>query len=302
MWTGWITLSGLGEPMTISRARVLALIVCSCVLSIASPGLTPPSDGNSADQIASAYKSRLNHEVVTLRIPCTSDVQHFDEDGNLRSKPHAGPWTLYGRLMVESVKTNGRQLELVGKRIWVRFIGDQMQNIVPNPAIPVEIDIDLPQGPNAATKTDAAMLKVLLGTGGKMSDIVPDYWKPYFAGVEGGAPPLTAREQFKAKLKASKTDPSKISEGVSQGKLIHAVRPAYPRQAQMIGMSGSVKLHAVIGKDGRIHSLYIEKPVGAGMDDEAVKAVQKWRYKPYYIKGIPRDVETDITINFQNER
>ncbi len=89
----------------------------------------------------------------------------------------------------------------------------------------------------------------------------------------------------------------RVSQGVSQGLLIHQVRPQYPPLARQARIQGSVILQAVISKDGTIQNLRLVSghPMLA---PAAIDAVKQWRYKPYYLNGEPVEVETQITVNF----
>lgn len=85
---------------------------------------------------------------------------------------------------------------------------------------------------------------------------------------------------------------------LSQAMLVHKVEPAYPRLARLSGISGVVKLHAIIGKDGSVQSLSLISghPILAAA---ALEAVAQWRYRPYLLNGQPVEVETFITVNFR---
>ena len=89
----------------------------------------------------------------------------------------------------------------------------------------------------------------------------------------------------------------RVSQGVSQGLLIHQVKPAYPPLARQARIQGSVVLQAVIAKDGTIQGLHVVSghPMLTGA---AVDAVKQWRYKPYFLNGEPVEVETVVTVNF----
>jgi periplasmic protein TonB len=89
----------------------------------------------------------------------------------------------------------------------------------------------------------------------------------------------------------------RVSQGVSQGLLIHQVKPAYPALARQARIQGSVVLQAVIAKDGTIQGLRVVSghPM---LTTSAVDAVKQWRYKPYFLNGEPVEVETQITVNF----
>jgi protein TonB len=89
----------------------------------------------------------------------------------------------------------------------------------------------------------------------------------------------------------------RVSQGVSEGLLIHQVKPTYPPLARQARIQGSVVLQAVIGKDGGIQNLKLVSghPM---LTNSAIEAVKQWRYKPYFLNGEPVEVDTQITVNF----
>jgi protein TonB len=80
-------------------------------------------------------------------------------------------------------------------------------------------------------------------------------------------------------------------------KLVQQVKPVYPMIARTAGISGPVKLQAIIGRDGSIQNLQIISghPM---LTRAAVDAVRQWRYKPTILGGEPVEIETTITVNF----
>ncbi len=97
--------------------------------------------------------------------------------------------------------------------------------------------------------------------------------------------------------KAATPQRVRVSQGVSQGLLIHKVQPAYPPLARQARIQGIVVLQALIGKDGAIQNLHVVSghPMLTGA---ALDAVKQWRYKPYFLNGEPVEVETTINVNF----
>jgi protein TonB len=97
--------------------------------------------------------------------------------------------------------------------------------------------------------------------------------------------------------KAATPQRVRVSQGVSQGLLIHKVTPQYPPLAQQARIQGTVVLQALIGKDGTIQNLHVVSghPM---LTNSALEAVKEWRYKPYYLNGEPVEVETTINVNF----
>jgi protein TonB len=57
----------------------------------------------------------------------------------------------------------------------------------------------------------------------------------------------------------------------------------------------------VIGIDGTVREIRVVDghPLLA---PAAVEAVKIWKYKPYYVKGKPVEVETTVTVSFRLEK
>ncbi len=89
----------------------------------------------------------------------------------------------------------------------------------------------------------------------------------------------------------------RVSQGVTEGMLVHKVTPQYPPIAKQARIAGSVVLAALISKQGTIENLRVVSghPM---LTSAALDAVKQWRYKPYILNGEPVEVETQITVNF----
>jgi protein TonB len=82
-----------------------------------------------------------------------------------------------------------------------------------------------------------------------------------------------------------------------EGNLIYRVQPEYPSIAKIVGVQGTVVLHAVIGKDGKIKDLHVVS--GSPLLVRAAEdAVSQWRYRPYILNGEPIEVDTQVTVSF----
>jgi protein TonB len=82
-----------------------------------------------------------------------------------------------------------------------------------------------------------------------------------------------------------------------EGNLIRRVEPIYPALARQARIQGTVLLRATISKDGMIENLQLLNghPMLA---QAAIEAVRQWRYRPYYLNGLPVEVETQVTVKF----
>jgi TonB family protein len=97
-----------------------------------------------------------------------------------------------------------------------------------------------------------------------------------------------------------KNPPSRIRQGgiVQAGKLIRRVQPGYPPLATQAHVSGKVRLHAIIAKDGTVR----EVDVLSGhplLVQSAMNAVKQWVYRPTLLNGQPVEVDTTIDVDFK---
>jgi len=87
----------------------------------------------------------------------------------------------------------------------------------------------------------------------------------------------------------------KIGGNVATANLITRVTPEYPPLARETRIQGTVRLHAIIGKDGSV--LQLEVISGHPLlVQSALDAVKKWMYKPTLLNGEPVEVDTTIDV------
>lgn len=58
-------------------------------------------------------------------------------------------------------------------------------------------------------------------------------------------------------------------------------------------------LKVVVGTDGLPHDISVLNPLGHGLDEEAVKAVKQWRFKPGASSGKPATVQIAVIVQFR---
>lgn len=118
--------------------------------------------------------------------------------------------------------------------------------------------------------------------GGQMGGVI--------GGVIGGipnAPPPPERPK-----------PLRVSSGVQEAKKTRNILPLYPPLAKQARIQGTVKLEAMIGKDGTIQNLTVLSghPL---LVQSALDAVSQWRYQPTLLNGEPVEVITYIDVHFR---
>ena len=78
----------------------------------------------------------------------------------------------------------------------------------------------------------------------------------------------------------------------------HFVAPKYTEMARRARITGSVVLQTVITREGRVTRIEVLKSLPLGLADEAIHAVEQWRYKPATLNGKPVDVYLNLSVIF----
>jgi TonB family protein len=91
----------------------------------------------------------------------------------------------------------------------------------------------------------------------------------------------------------------RIGGGVSAPVPIEKPEPRYPEEARKANLQGTVVLFIVVGADGIPRDIKVIRPLGLGLSEEAVAAVQKWRFRPGKKEGIAVSVMATVEVNFR---
>ncbi len=89
----------------------------------------------------------------------------------------------------------------------------------------------------------------------------------------------------------------KVGGNVTAARLQNKVSPVYPALARQTRISGTVRLHAIIAKDGTVQQLEVLSghPL---LVQAALDAVRQWRYQPTLLNGEPVEVDTTVDVIF----
>lgn len=74
--------------------------------------------------------------------------------------------------------------------------------------------------------------------------------------------------------------PSGGTQGIGFPSCEYCPRAEYSEEGIENKVSGMVLMIAVVGVDGRAKDIVVQKCLGYGLDEKAVEAVKKWRFKP----------------------
>jgi TonB family protein len=81
--------------------------------------------------------------------------------------------------------------------------------------------------------------------------------------------------------------------------LSYKVDPEYSQEARFAKYSGKVVLFVEIAPDGIAGNIQIVNGIGLGLDEKAIEAIGKWRFRPGTKEGVPVTVQAHIEVNFR---
>jgi protein TonB len=91
----------------------------------------------------------------------------------------------------------------------------------------------------------------------------------------------------------------RIGNGVSAPTLVFSPEPEYSEDARKAKLQGVVRLALVVDERGNPTQIKVTTPLGLGLDQKAIEAVQKWKFKPGMKDGKPVAVQASVEVNFR---
>jgi TonB family protein len=85
--------------------------------------------------------------------------------------------------------------------------------------------------------------------------------------------------------------------GLVPAKLIGRVRPDYPKIARQMGIEGEVQMMIMVGTDGKVRSVHVERGAPQLMQ-AAVDAVSQWVYQPATLNGHNIPTQLPVSVKF----
>jgi TonB family protein len=270
---------------TASRTAVLALLAF-CFLASALRAQSTEAD----------LKSRLTDKPLYLRGCWNSDNLHFDSTGKLISKAGQITITLCG-FETRSVHLKNDKLVIDGYRVGLEFANDKVNrvrlSVVTHPGAredeEMQLEIDAPPNGDYSQALDTILVDGLE----EMVPALPGYWQrcaqKYLLQTTPAPPPVASRSQ------QAKPVGGKVKAPV----LIKSVEPSFNPSARALKYGGNVLVNLWVEQDGSPSHLSLVRPVGIGLDEAAIAALQKYRFKPAMQDDKPVRVELNIEVSFK---
>jgi TonB family protein len=91
----------------------------------------------------------------------------------------------------------------------------------------------------------------------------------------------------------------RVGNGVTAPTLTYKVEPEYSEEARKAKFMGTVILSIEVNEKGLVQNPRVLRSVGMGLDEKAIEAVMKWRFRAGYKDGKPVTVAAQVEVNFR---
>lgn len=265
--------------------------------AIALTFFTPLAPHSVAQSTESDLKARLVNKPLYLRSFWKEDNLKFDSTGKILVPSAHAPFPLCG-IYIDRVKLQKDKLVLNGGRMVLKF-----QPTLERIHIPETVQIEIAGAPG--TDFGPALNKIFADGLADLTPSLPSYWQPYAQKTFlNTATPAVIAQQTSADAEsvppqhAPEDTVLEVGKGVSPPVLVSQVQPSFNNVARQLKLRGNVSLSFIVKKDGVISNISITMPLGLGLDEEAISALDQYRYKPAMEGNTPVSVYQHVTITF----
>jgi TonB family protein len=86
---------------------------------------------------------------------------------------------------------------------------------------------------------------------------------------------------------------------VTEPVLLWKIEPEYTDEARRARVQGTVVLHIEVDTRGQAQNITVRQSLGLGLDERAIEAVRRWRFRPGYRNGKPWAASALVQVNFR---
>jgi periplasmic protein TonB len=89
-----------------------------------------------------------------------------------------------------------------------------------------------------------------------------------------------------------------VGSGITSPQVVRQVNPGYTEAAKKAGIQGTVPLECVVLPNGTVADVKVVRSLEPGLDENAVKALRKWTFKPGTKDGKPVAVKVSVDMTY----
>ncbi len=277
-----------------------------------------------ADDLNRELRDHYANRKLLLRNFYSGEHLRYDSSGSMVDSNSSGDWTSDGFVLITDINVKGHEMRIKATRLSavslnrifsLRIAEDETARARGDKTIAVEIAADLGSPDPSADQAEAAMAKIFLSEKDDFASLIPDYWKPCVtAGLAGndencqfasdilGIPGVRASERDAGTAAVTDQKASArrffVAKGTSPPRVTLHKEPEFSQLARRMKYQGTGVLGLTVNQEGVPPKIYVLTPLGCGLDAQAVRAVEGWRFTPAEKDGQPVAVEIAVEVDF----
>jgi TonB family protein len=87
--------------------------------------------------------------------------------------------------------------------------------------------------------------------------------------------------------------------GFTKPRLIYGPSPEFSEEARKAKVEGTIELKVTVDASGDVDDARVTNGLGSGLDEKAIEAVRKWKFKPGTKDGTPVTSEIKVDVSFR---
>lgn len=93
--------------------------------------------------------------------------------------------------------------------------------------------------------------------------------------------------------------PYAVGKAVSPPGILNQHEPPYSEEAREARYQGTLVMSVIIDAEGKVSDVRVVKPLGMGLDQQAVRTVRTWKFKPATRNGVAVPVRVLVQVTFR---
>jgi TonB family protein len=238
---------------------------------------------------------KFGGHVFFIRGFYSDDDLTYDSEGNVIGKPRSGPWSL-AMFKIEKIDLRANGFLLEGRR-GASVYDEKAKQFKSFLAHKEPLKITILTDPATLSEPGLARLAQQVFAPTIRAPDVPEFWRDFFSGKENVRTAPKPGEIWPGRQSAG-NPVYQVGGAVTAPRVKSKEDPQYSKLAREARLQGTTSLSAVINAQGVPEDVQVSKPLGMGLDEQAVQAAQKWRFEPAQLHGKPVAVPIIIEITF----
>jgi TonB family protein len=216
--------------------------------------------------------AQFEGKVLILRNFYHGKNLRYDATGTLTDGGKPGSWVPDAMVLIKKVSVDSGRVVFIGERRHAFFLDGHVKADIHGRG---KVTIDVAVDPNDDA-IKQALQNIFLAPGERVEDFIP-----YLCANQSGS-----------------AAPTPLNHA-SAPRAIFVPDPAYSEAARAEKVQGIAILSLTVGVDGKASSVCVVRPLGYGLDEEAVETLQRWRFQPALKDGQPVPIRINVEVNFR---